>query len=52
MLPFTSFLPLATVLGVLVRLHEQSQPAPAISSQGGSGAPPIEAEYRTRWEDD
>ncbi len=52
MLPFTAFLPLATVLGALVRLHERSQPAPAVSAQGRSRNPPIEAEYRTSWDDD
>ncbi len=52
MLPFTAFLPLATVLGVLVRLHEQSQPASAGSAPSQSRNPPIEAEYRASWDDD
>ena len=51
MLPFTAFLPLGTVLGALVRLHQRSQPAAEIDASRTSAAPPIEAEYDSRWDD-
>ncbi len=51
MLPFTAFLPLGTLLGVLVRLHERSQPAAEIDASRTSAAPPIEAEYDSRWDE-
>ena len=52
MLPFTAFMPLATVMGALVRLRERSQPAAPIDASPSSSAPSIEAEYRSRWDDD
>ncbi len=51
MLPFTSFLPLATVLGALVRLKEKSRPPAGVDAAGASATSPIEAEYRSRWDD-
>ena len=51
MLPFTAFLPVGTLLGALVRLHERSQPAAEIDASRTSAAPPIEAEYDSRWDD-
>jgi hypothetical protein len=48
MLPFTAFLPLATVLGTLIRLREGTPPP---QPPEGS-APTLEAEYRSRWDDD
>ena len=51
MLPFTAFLPLGTVLGALVRLHERSKPPAGIDTSKTSATPPIEAEYRSRWDD-
>jgi len=54
MLPFTAFLPLGTLLGTLVRLREHAPPrAPAASAPGPKAdRPAIEAEFRSRWEDD
>ena len=48
MLPFTAFLPLATVLGTAIRLREGSR-APASPS---SPPPTLEAEYRSHWDED
>ena len=52
MLPFTAFLPLATLLGALTRLRERSQPKAGVDVSPPSPAPPIEAEYRSRWDEE
>lgn len=48
MLPFTAFLPLATVLGTAVRLREGRRPVPPPPDP----PPTLEAEYRSHWDDD
>ena len=48
MLPFTAFLPLATVLGTAIRLREGRRPL-----QPPPDPPPtLEAEYRSHWDED
>lgn len=47
MMPFTAFLPLATVLGAVIRIRERGRPA----TSPDETAPAIEAEYRSRWDD-
>jgi hypothetical protein len=51
MLPFTSFLPLGTVLGALVRLQGKSRPPAGADAAEPSATSPIDAEYRSRWDD-
>jgi hypothetical protein len=48
MLPFTAFLPLATVLGTAVRLREGRRPVPPPPDS----PPTLEAEYRSHWDED
>ena len=47
MLPFTAFLPLATVLGTAIRLREARRPPPPPGQ-----ATTLEAEYRSHWDED
>jgi hypothetical protein len=49
MLPFTAFLPIATVLGGLIRLRE-SRPAGLEHEPLESHPDAIEAEYEARWD--
>lgn len=48
MLPFTAFLPVATVLGALIQLRENDPPG----AEPEAGRAAIEAEYESRWEDE
>ncbi len=48
MLPFTAFLPLATVLGTVIRWREGTRPAQLPEGP----APTLEAEYRAHWDDE
>ena len=49
MMPFTAFLPVATVLGTIIQLRESDPPEPPA---GPDGSPPsLEAEYRSRWDE-
>jgi hypothetical protein len=50
MLPFTAFLPVATLLGALIRLREKSPPAREAAPDPEPRA--IEADYESRWERD
>ena len=49
MLPFTAFLPCATLVGALIRWRETRPSAPEPSGAEGP-TPVIEAEYRSRWD--
>ena len=48
MMPFTAFLPVATVLGTLIQLREGDPP----DRPDDDPKPVIEAEYRSRWDED
>jgi len=48
MLPFTAFVPLATLLGTVIRLRESSPKQAAPDDPQAS----IEAEYRASWDED
>ena len=48
MLPFTAFLPVATLLGTVIRLRESSPPDPVAEDPGAA----IEAEYSARWDEE
>jgi len=49
MLPFTAFVPLATVAGLALDRRLKSRPVPERPSPG---ATTLEAEYRSSWDDD
>lgn len=49
MLPFTAFLPCATLLAALIRWRERNPPLPE-ASPGPAETPVIEAEYRSDWD--
>ena len=46
-MPFTAFLPLATMLGAVIRFREHGRPGPPPEGEPAA----IEAEYRSRWDD-
>jgi hypothetical protein len=49
MMPFTAFLPVATLLGSVIQLRESTRPDPT-PPEDGQGA--IEAEYSARWDEE
>jgi hypothetical protein len=51
MMPFTAFLPVATVVGALVRFRERNPPAVELDTDPAS-RPAVEAEYRSSWDDE
>ncbi len=51
-LPFTAYLPVATLLGAGVRLLEREPPGVDVPEPDTGRGPAIEAEYRSHWDDD